>query len=159
MTGQAGTKSPTKCWRVARGRGISPDWPNSAIEPTEPQATAAPAGGRWEVHRLLGAARMATSSLVRPSPNSHHVDDPRAGGVRGGTASRDATGESVQVREGTSRVCVAALEPAAGLRSRLLMTAGLGAKAGPPTPPLQAGQQVARCGSAPERWPRCAGRG
>src|ERR1700759_3245976 len=49
---------------------------------------------------------------------------------------RETTGESVQLyrREGTSRVCVAALEPAAGLRdtvpigARLPMTAGSGAK-------------------------------
>ena len=51
-------------------------------------------------------------------------------------ALRETTGESVQLyrREGTSRVCVAALEPAAGLRdtvpvgARLPMTAGSGAK-------------------------------
>ena len=49
---------------------------------------------------------------------------------------REITGESVQLyrREGTSRVCVAALEPPAGLRdtvpvgTRLPMTAGSGAK-------------------------------
>ena len=49
---------------------------------------------------------------------------------------RESTGESVQLyrREGTARVCVAALEPAAGLRdtvpvgARLPMTAGSAAK-------------------------------
>jgi DNA-binding IclR family transcriptional regulator len=49
---------------------------------------------------------------------------------------REITGESVQLyrREGTSRICVAALEPPAGLRdtvpvgTRLPMTAGSGAK-------------------------------
>ena len=49
---------------------------------------------------------------------------------------REITGESVQLyrREGTSRVCVVALEPPAGLRdtvpvgARLPMTAGSGAK-------------------------------
>src|ERR1700753_797595 len=49
-------------------------------------------------------------------------------------ALRETTGESVQLyrREGTSRVCVAALEPSAGLRdtvpvgARLPMTAGAG---------------------------------
>ena len=49
---------------------------------------------------------------------------------------REITGESVQLyrREGTSRICVAALEPLAGLRdtvpvgTRLPMTAGSGAK-------------------------------
>ena len=49
---------------------------------------------------------------------------------------REITGESVQLyrREGTARVCVAALEPPAGLRdtvpvgTRLPMTAGSGAK-------------------------------
>jgi DNA-binding IclR family transcriptional regulator len=49
---------------------------------------------------------------------------------------RDITGESVQLyrRDGTHRVCVAAAEPASGLRdtvpvgSRLPMTAGSGAK-------------------------------
>jgi DNA-binding IclR family transcriptional regulator len=49
---------------------------------------------------------------------------------------REITGESVQLyrREGTSRICIAAMEPPAGLRdtvlvgARLPMTAGSGAK-------------------------------
>ena len=66
-----------------------------------------------------------------------HVNDPllaAAGAVL--PRLREITGESVQLyrREGTSRICVVALEPPAGLRdtvpvgTRLPMTAGSGAK-------------------------------
>ena len=66
-----------------------------------------------------------------------HVDDPLlAAGAAVLPRLREITGESVQLyrRDGTSRICVAALEPPAGLRdtvpvgTRLPMTAGSGAK-------------------------------
>src|SRR5262249_44121726 len=66
-----------------------------------------------------------------------HVNDPLlAASVAVLPALRETTGESVQLyrREGTSRVCVAALDPAGGRRAtvpvgaRLPMTAGSGAK-------------------------------
>ena len=66
-----------------------------------------------------------------------HVNDPLlAAGAAVLPRLREITGESVQLyrREGTQRVCIAALEPPAGLRdtvpvgTRLPMTAGSGAK-------------------------------
>jgi DNA-binding IclR family transcriptional regulator len=103
-----------------------------------PRATTYRLAAALEVHRLLarddeGRWRLGpavTELAVR-------VNDPLlAAGAAVLPALREATGESVQLyrREGTSRVCVAALEPAAGLRdtvpvgARLPMTAGSGAK-------------------------------
>jgi DNA-binding IclR family transcriptional regulator len=103
-----------------------------------PRATAYRLAAALEVHRLL-ARDDEGRWLLGPAVTelASHVNDPLL------TASaavlpelRETTGESVQLyrREGTSRVCVAALEPAAGLRdtvpvgARLPMTAGSGAK-------------------------------
>jgi DNA-binding IclR family transcriptional regulator len=82
------------------------------------------ADGRWR----LGPA---VSELAT------HVDDPLlAAGAAVLPGLREITGESVQLyrRDGNWRVCIAALEPPAGLRdtvpvgTRLPMTAGSGAK-------------------------------
>ncbi|BBY29245.1 IclR family transcriptional regulator [Mycolicibacterium sediminis] len=103
-----------------------------------PRATAHRLAAGLEVHRLLSRD---TEGRWRLGPAltelAGHVNDPL---LAAGTAVlprlREITGESVQLyrREGTSRVCVAALEPHAGLRdtvpvgTRLPMTAGSGAK-------------------------------
>ncbi|ETW25748.1 IclR family transcriptional regulator [Mycobacterium gastri] len=103
-----------------------------------PRATAYRLAAALEVHRLLGrdeegrwrlgpavselAAQVNDSLLAASNPVLPKL--------------RETTGESVQLyrREGTTRVCVAALEPVAGLRdtvpvgARLPMTAGSGAK-------------------------------
>lgn len=103
-----------------------------------PRATTYRLAAALEVHRLLGRDDEGRW-LLGPAVTelAAHVDDPLL------TASaavlpqlRETTGESVQLyrREGTSRICVAALEPAAGLRdtvpvgAQLPMTAGSGAK-------------------------------
>ncbi len=103
-----------------------------------PRATAHRLAAGLEVHRLLSrddAGRwrpgMALAEL------SAGAEDPLL--IAGRTVLprlREITGESVQLyrREGLQRVCLAALEPAAGLRdtvpvgTRLPMTAGSGAK-------------------------------
>lgn len=103
-----------------------------------PRATAHRLAAGLETHRLL--CRDADGRW-RPGPAlvqlGANVNDPL---VAAATAVlprlREITGESVQLyrREGTSRVCVAALEPPAGLRdtvpvgAHLPMTAGSGAK-------------------------------
>jgi DNA-binding IclR family transcriptional regulator len=103
-----------------------------------PRATAYRLAAALEVHRLLarddeGRWRLGPAITELAA----RVNDPLlAAGAVVLPALREATGESVQLyrREGTSRVCVAALEPAAGLRdtvpvgARLPMTAGSGAK-------------------------------
>jgi DNA-binding IclR family transcriptional regulator len=103
-----------------------------------PRATAYRLAAALEVHRLLardGEGRWRLGPAV--TELAAHVNDPLlAASVAVLPALRETTGESVQLyrREGTSRVCVAALEPAAGLRdtvpvgARLPMTAGSGAK-------------------------------
>ena len=103
-----------------------------------PRATAHRLAAGLEVHRLL--ARDADGRwLLGPgiSELSSHVHDPLlAAGAAVLPRLREITGESVQLyrRDGTSRICVAALEPSAGLRdtvpvgTRLPMTAGSGAK-------------------------------
>ncbi|WP_237573077.1 IclR family transcriptional regulator [Mycolicibacterium lacusdiani] len=103
-----------------------------------PRATAHRLAAGLEVHRLL--ARDAEGRwLLGPAVTelAGHVDDPLlAAGTVVLPRLREITGESIQLyrREGTSRVCVAALEPLAGLRdtvpvgTRLPMTAGSGAK-------------------------------
>lgn len=103
-----------------------------------PRATAHRLAVGLEVHRLLardadGLWRIgpATAELAR------HVRDPLlSAGAVVLPRLRELTGESVQIyrREGNSRICIAALEPPAGLRdtvpvgTRLPMTAGSGAK-------------------------------
>ncbi|OBJ05372.1 IclR family transcriptional regulator [Mycobacterium sp. 1465703.0] len=103
-----------------------------------PRATAYRLAAALEVHRLLvrdDEGRWCLGPAV--SELSAHVNDPLlAASSAVLPLLRETTGESVQLyrREGTERVCVAALEPAAGLRdtvpigARLPMTAGSGAK-------------------------------
>ncbi|OBH03341.1 IclR family transcriptional regulator [Mycobacterium sp. E2699] len=103
-----------------------------------PRATAYRLAAALEVHRLLArddAGRWRLGPAV--AELAARVSDPLlAASAAVLPALRETTGESVQLyrREGTSRVCVAALEPAAGLRdtvpvgARLPMTAGSGAK-------------------------------
>ncbi|MBI3223522.1 MAG: IclR family transcriptional regulator [Mycolicibacterium cosmeticum] len=103
-----------------------------------PRATAHRLAAGLEVHRLLardpeGRWRLGPALTELAG----HVNDPLvAAGAAILPRLREITGESVQLyrREGTARVCVAALEPPAGLRdtvpigTRLPMTAGSGAK-------------------------------
>ncbi|BBZ23706.1 IclR family transcriptional regulator [Mycolicibacter hiberniae] len=103
-----------------------------------PRATAHRLAAGLETHRLLGRdteGRWQIGPAV--SELAVHADDPlRTAGAAVLPRLREITGESVQLyrREGAERVCVAALEPPAGLRdtvpigSRLPMTAGSGAK-------------------------------
>ncbi|MDY6995117.1 MAG: IclR family transcriptional regulator [Actinomycetota bacterium] len=103
-----------------------------------PRATAHRLAVGLEAHRLL--ARDG-DGLWRIGPGvtelARHVKDPLlAAGSSVLPRLRELTGESVQLyrRDGTARICVAALEPPAGLRdtvpvgTRLPMTAGSGAK-------------------------------
>ena len=103
-----------------------------------PRATAHRLAAGLEVHRLLGRDAEGRWRLGPAITElAGRVNDPL---LAAGTAVlpqlREITGESVQMyrREGTSRICVAALEPPAGLRdtvpvgTRLPMTAGSGAK-------------------------------
>jgi DNA-binding IclR family transcriptional regulator len=103
-----------------------------------PRATAHRLAAGLEVHRLLarddeGRWRLgpALSELAA------QVNDPLlAASATVLPRLRDITGESVQLyrREGSSRICIAAAEPPAGLRdtvlvgARLPLTAGSGAK-------------------------------
>lgn len=103
-----------------------------------PRATAYRLAAALEVHRLLARddeGRWRLGPAV--TELAAHVNDPLlAAGSAVLPLLRQTTGESVQLyrREGTDRVCVAALEPPAGLRdtvpvgARLPMTAGSGAK-------------------------------
>lgn len=103
-----------------------------------PRATAHRLAAGLEVHRLLvrdGAGRWRLGPAV--SELAAAVSDPLlAAGAAVLPQLREITGESVQLyrREGSWRICVAALEPPAGLRdtvpvgTRLPMTAGSGAK-------------------------------
>jgi DNA-binding IclR family transcriptional regulator len=103
-----------------------------------PRATAHRLAAGLEVHRLLALdddGRWQVGPAV--AELAAYADDPlRAAGAMVLPRLREITGESVQLyrREGTSRICVAALEPPAGLRdtvpigARLPMTAGSGAK-------------------------------
>jgi DNA-binding IclR family transcriptional regulator len=103
-----------------------------------PRATAHRLAAGLEVHRMLardGDGRWTLGPAV--TELAAHVDDPLlAAGAAVLPRLRELTGESVQLyrREGTSRICIAALEPPAGLRdtvpvgTRLPMTAGSGAK-------------------------------
>lgn len=103
-----------------------------------PRATAHRLAAGLEVHRMLArdsAGRWRLGPAI--SELAAQVNDPLlAAGATVLPRLREITGESVQLyrREGTSRICVAALEPPAGLRdtvpvgTRLPMTAGSGAK-------------------------------
>jgi DNA-binding IclR family transcriptional regulator len=103
-----------------------------------PRATTYRLAAALEVHRLLARddeGRWRLGPAV--TELSARVNDPLlAASAAVLPQLRESTGESVQLyrREGTSRVCVAALEPSAGLRdtvpvgARLPMTAGSGAK-------------------------------
>jgi DNA-binding IclR family transcriptional regulator len=103
-----------------------------------PRATAHRLAAGLEVHRLLardGEGRWQLGPAV--TELAARVNDPLlAAGAAVLPQLRETTGESVQLyrREGTTRICVAALEPPAGLRdtvlvgARLPMTAGSGAK-------------------------------
>jgi DNA-binding IclR family transcriptional regulator len=103
-----------------------------------PRATAHRLAAGLEVHRLLardGEGRWRLGPAV--TELAAQVNDPLlAAGAVVLPQLREITGESVQLyrREGTARICVAALEPPAGLRdtvpvgARLPMTAGSGAK-------------------------------
>jgi len=103
-----------------------------------PRATTYRLAAALEVHRLLGRDEEGRWRLgPAVSELAAHVSDPLlAASATVLPQLRETTGESVQLyrREGTSRVCVAALEPPAGLRdtvpvgARLPMTAGSGAK-------------------------------
>lgn len=103
-----------------------------------PRATTYRLAAALEVHRLLQRDDDGRW-LLGPALTelAAHVDDPLlAASATVLHQLRETTGESVQLyrREGTSRICVAALEPTAGLRdtvpvgARLPMTAGSGAK-------------------------------
>lgn len=103
-----------------------------------PRATAHRLAAGLEAHRLL-ARDDAGGWRLGPalSELSAGVADPLlAAGAAVLPGLRETTGESVQLyrREGTTRVCVVALEPPAGLRdtvpvgARLPMTAGSGAR-------------------------------
>ena len=102
-----------------------------------PRATAHRLAAGLECHRLLARDDSGHWQLGPGiSELSARVDDPLlATGQAVLPRLREATGESVQLyrREGTERVCIAAAEPAAGLRNtvpvgaRLPMTAGSGA--------------------------------
>lgn len=103
-----------------------------------PRATAHRLAAGLEVHRLLardGEGRWLLGPAI--TELAAHVNDPLiAAGAAVLPRLREITGESVQLyrREGTARICIAALEPPAGLRdtvpvgSRMPMTAGSGAK-------------------------------
>ncbi|KAA1250723.1 IclR family transcriptional regulator [Mycobacterium simiae] len=103
-----------------------------------PRATAYRLAAALEVHRLAGRDEEGRWRLgPAVSELAVRVDDPLlAASAVVLPRLRETTGESVQLyrREDTSRVCLAALEPAAGLRdtvpvgARLPMTAGSGAK-------------------------------
>src|ERR1700732_2428631 len=103
-----------------------------------PRATAHRLAAGLEVHRLLardGDGRWRLGPGGGGVPGQRH-DPLLAAGAAVLPRLREITGESVQLyrREGTSRVCVSAMEPPAGLRdtvpvgARLPMTAGSGAK-------------------------------
>ncbi|MGY4710086.1 IclR family transcriptional regulator [Mycolicibacterium sp. CBM1] len=103
-----------------------------------PRATAHRLAAGLEVHRLLArdsAGRWRLGPAI--TELAAQVNDPLlAAGAAVLPRLREITGESVQLyrREGSTRICVAALEPPAGLRdtvpvgTRLPMTAGSGAK-------------------------------
>lgn len=103
-----------------------------------PRATAHRLAVGLEVHRLLtrdGDGQWCLGPAVTELAGRIH-DPLLAAGASVLPQLREITGESVQIyrREGMARVCIAALEPPAGLRdtvpvgARLPMNAGSGAK-------------------------------
>ena len=103
-----------------------------------PRATAHRLAAGLETHRLLTRdpqGRWRLGPALNELAGQAH-DPLLAAGAAVLPRLREITGESVQLyrREGTSRVCVVAMEPPAGLRdtvpvgTRLPMTAGSGAK-------------------------------
>ena len=103
-----------------------------------PRATAHRLAVGLEIHRLLPRD---TGGVWRPGPGLAELAASASDTLVDAAAAvlprlREITGESVQVYrcEGTVRVCVASMEPPAGLRdtvlvgARLPMTAGSGAK-------------------------------
>src|SRR6202022_1129826 len=106
--------------------------------PGLPRATAPRLAAGLGAHRLLARDVQGRWRLGPAlSELAGQVHDPLlAAGAAVLPRLREITGESVQLyrREGTGRVCVAAMEPPAGLRdtvpvgARLPMTAGSGAK-------------------------------
>lgn len=103
-----------------------------------PRATAHRLAAGLQAHRLLtrdDAGRWHIGPGITELA-AHAADPLRAAAAAVLPRLREITGESVQLyrREGTLRVCIAALEPPAGLRdtvpvgARLPMTAGSGAK-------------------------------
>lgn len=103
-----------------------------------PRATAHRLAAGLQAHRLLArddAGRWHIGPGITELA-AHAADPLRAAAAAVLPRLREITGESVQLyrREGTLRVCIAALEPPAGLRdtvpvgARLPMTAGSGAK-------------------------------
>ncbi len=132
-----------------------------------PRATAHRLAAGLEVHRLLsrdgdGRWRLGPALIELAG----QVNDPLlAAGAVVLPRLREITGESVQLyrREGTSRICVAALEPPAGLRdtvpvgTQLPMTAGSGAKM---LLAYAMPRHSRRCCPRPcspiAHWPRCA---
>jgi DNA-binding IclR family transcriptional regulator len=103
-----------------------------------PRATAHRLAAGLEVHRLLardGDGRWRLGPVV--GELAARVNDPLLSASAAVLPRlREITGESVQLyrREGSSRICIAAVEPPAGLRdtvpvgTRLPLTAGSGAK-------------------------------
>jgi DNA-binding IclR family transcriptional regulator len=124
---------------VLRAAAVAPCGLGELCERTGlPRATAHRLAVGLETHRLL---ERDADGRWRPGPalaelaHGHH-DALLTAAEEVLPTLRDLTGESVQLyrREGDSRVCVAASEPAAGLRDtvpvgvRLPMTAGSGAR-------------------------------
>jgi DNA-binding IclR family transcriptional regulator len=132
-----------------------------------PRATAS-AGGGLEAHRLLardGDGRW----LLRPALTelAAHVHDPllAASAVLPGCARSPARVQLYR-REGTTRVCIAALEPAAGLRdtvpvgTRLPMTAGSAPRCCWRSATTQPRRRCCPRRSSPNGpWPRCVAAG
>ncbi len=124
---------------VLRAAAVAPCGLSELVERTGlARATAHRLAVGLEVHRLLERdpdGRWRPGPALAEMAHGHH--DPLLTAAEEVLPTlRDLTGESVQLyrREGDSRVCVAAAEPASGLRDtvpvgvRLPLTAGSGAK-------------------------------
>lgn len=124
---------------VLRAAAVAPCGLSELVERTGlPRATAHRLAVGLEVHRLLERdpdGRWRPGPALAEMAHGHH--DPLLTAAEEVLPTlRDLTGESVQLyrREGDSRICVAAAEPASGLRDtvpvgvRLPLTAGSGAK-------------------------------
>ncbi|MBB4853561.1 DNA-binding IclR family transcriptional regulator [Mycobacteroides chelonae] len=128
-----------KAVQVLTAIGDSPCGLSELCERTGlPRATAHRLAAGLEVHRLLSRDGDGQWQLgAGLTELAAHVNDPLlSASAQVLPKLREITGESVQLyrQEGTVRICVAALEPPAGLRdtvpvgSRLPMSAGSGAK-------------------------------